>query len=118
MMSDVVYKILGTSEKSYAKYPGASSLQDMINFGFSFVESEDHMVTSVVTNNEMMTRILRESEDAYVEFDGEALGTLLTAKLYVHGNIKGQRIIFANVDYTTVLVLDADHEIEIPDKEF
>lgn len=109
-MISIVHDILSARVKSYATFPGSGTLQDRINYGFSFVECEDHMVTAIVVNASTMGQILKTCSDTVFDPKGESYGQVLTAQLYLHRNLPDGRIIFSNIDASTVLVLDPNQE--------
>lgn len=114
-MTSIVHDILSARVKSYATFPGSGTIQDMLNYGFSFVECEDHMVTAILVNAPTMDQIFKTCTDTVFDPKGESYGQLLTAQLYLHRNLADGRIIFSNIDASTVLVLDPNREEPIAD---
>jgi hypothetical protein len=104
-VSDLASAILGSSYKAVAEFPGKGTLRDMLNFGFSYVETEDNMVTHILAYPSVILKILRVMPEAELDPEGEVLGSLFTAKLLSSKKVKENRIVFANEQQTVVLVL-------------
>lgn len=102
-MTDLTHQILNAPKIS-AEFSG--SLSDALNFGFSYVESEDHMVSYLLASPKTVQRILREQDESVLDPDQESIGHLWTAKLLCSKKVQESRIIFANESLLTVLLLD------------
>lgn len=70
---------------------------DMLNFGFGYMESQDHVVSSVLASPAMMKRILAEP-DAVLEPTETQLGRIRTALLLVTPKLSDNQVVFANAD--------------------
>jgi len=109
-LSSITHQILNISDRAVVDFP-SESLGDALNFGFSFVESEDNMVAYVLVSPAMALRILREIKESTLSPNGEILGGLWTSNLIVSSKIRDNRIIFANHGLTVVLVMDLSSSI-------
>lgn len=105
-MTELEDRILYSENKAYADFPGEGTLNDKLNFGFSFVECQDHFVEYVVANPKMMTKILREIEDSAVDPGDGTIGKLWTASLVVSKKMRDEKLVFSNGGHTAVLFLD------------
>ena len=105
-MNSITHQILNISDRAVVDFPSEESLGDALNFGFSFVESEDNMVAYVLVSPAMALRILREVKESTLNPNGEILGGLWTSNLIVSSKIRDNRIIFANHSLTVVLIMD------------
>lgn len=108
MNTEATHRILNSAYRAYTEVPGGGSVADALNFGFSYVESQDHFVEYVVANPVMMHKILREVSDARLEPDDNKIGKLWTANLVVSRKVKNDRLVFSNGGHTAVLFLDTD----------
>ncbi len=86
----------------------ARSLGDVMNYGFSYIESEDHIVEFIVANNRTMKQIFSEVEDSELKPEGEFIGDLWTAKLLLSQKLQDEQIIFSNNTFSVVINLDLD----------
>ena len=107
-MTDALTLEILKTPKVYAEFSG--ELNDALNFGFSYVESEDHMVSFVLVSPEMALRILREIPETTLDPDQEILGKLWTADLLCSRKVKEDRIMFANEPLSTALTLQLKPE--------
>ena len=78
----------------------------MVQFGFSFVESEDHFVAWVVAHPKRMKDIICSISDSVLDPDKESIGSLWTAKLITSKKFNENQVIFANTEMNVVLFLD------------
>jgi len=85
-----------------------TTLKDAITFGFSYIESEDHIVEYVVANPVMLKRIFGEIRDSALIVDGDAIGRLWTAKLLVSDKLADSQILFSNNTFSAVINLYTD----------
>lgn len=102
-MNDLICQILA-APRVMADFSG--NLSDALNFGFSYVESEDNMVAFLVASPNTVLKILREIDEAVLDPDDKALGTLWTAKILCSKKLPENRVIFANESLLTVLLID------------
>lgn len=78
-------------------------LLDALNFGFSYIESEDHLVEYVAVNAHMAKRVLGEIQDSTVEPVQGFIGRLWTAQLLVSTWLKDDQILFSNTTFSAVV---------------
>jgi len=103
--SDITYGVLNSINLARMSFPGGDNIDDILNFGFSYIESEDNFVSYVIGNSKVMKRIFGEMPESILEPTKEHLGKLWTASLIFSKKVKDNHIIFSNLDYSTVLVL-------------
>jgi hypothetical protein len=104
-MDDVVWHVL-SSKKSIAYYPRPEGeFEDILNFGFSFIEHEDHVPEYIIADPKMITRMIKEIDKFSLCADKPYIGELWTAKVYMTGKIKNTSLYFSNVDFSVVLNL-------------
>jgi len=103
MTDSLVVQILN-APKTSADFSG--DMADALNFGFSYVESEDHMVAYVLASPSTVLDILRTVEESMLNPDQEIVGDLWTAKLLCSKKVPDSRIIFVNDFLSTALLLD------------
>jgi hypothetical protein len=94
-------------------YFGPGELSDLLSFGFSFVEHEDHCVEYILVSPTMAKRIIQEIEEITLTIETNYLGFLWTAHVILTDKINDDRIIFANKDYSVVLDLNTRTTQEI-----
>lgn len=112
MYENKAFEILQSADRAYADFPGDGSLNDKLSFGFSFIESHDHLVEYIIANSKMMQRILVEIPEAKLNPTQESLGQLWTADLLTSEKIKDNRVVFSNGGSTAVLFLETNpHKI-------
>jgi len=110
LVSDVVH----SKAKIQVEFKG-ETLEDALNFGFSYLESEDHIVQYIVVNSKTMKRIFGEINDSILKPKGESLGELWTAKLLLSNNLKDSEIFFSNNTFSAVIsqsTLSSEGDIE------
>ena len=78
------------------------NLQDALCFGFSYIESEDHITNYIVANKKIMKNIL-SLPDSVLEPSIDSIGVLWTAKLLVSNKLKDNHIIFSNNSFSAVV---------------
>lgn len=103
---EIVFEILQSSARVNTDFPGQGDLNDMLNFGFSYVEHKDNYVSHIVTNPKMMKQIIATVSEATIDPRGQSIGRLWTADLIVSHKIKRNHIVFSNIDQTAVLDLN------------
>jgi hypothetical protein len=107
MPNDVIWNVLSSKNKSVASYPRPEGeLEDILNFGVSFIEHEDHISEYIVADPKMTKRMIKEIEEFRLCCDGQPyIGRLWTSKVYITEKIKGPSLYFSNVDFSVVLHL-------------
>jgi hypothetical protein len=88
------------------------TLENALNFGFSFLEQEDHIVEYVVTNAKTMKKIFGEIPESVLKPDGETIGLLWTSKLLLSDKLADSHIIFSNSSYSIVIDIDLNSDEE------
>lgn len=83
-----------------------TNISDIMNFGFSYIEHEDHIVEYIVSNSTIMKKIFGEVNDSVLKPEGESIGELWTAKLLLSNKLKDKEIIFSNNIFSVVINLD------------
>ena len=107
VMTKCVHDIM--SSKAKISLPcAARSLSDVMNYGFSYIEHEDHIVEFIVANNKTMKQIFGEVEDSELNPEGEYIGDLWTAKLLLSPKLQDKQIVFSNNSFSVVINLDLD----------
>jgi hypothetical protein len=82
------------------------SISDALNFGFSYIESEDHVVEYVVANPRVMKRIFAKVQDSSIKLESNAVGELWTAKLLLSEKLSDSQIFFSNNTFSAVINLN------------
>lgn len=82
------------------------SVKEALNFGFSYIESQDHVVEFIVANPLIMKGIFKDVPDAKVIIDDTAIGELWTAKLFLSDKLKNNQILFSNSNFSAVINLN------------
>lgn len=85
---------------------GVESLEDSLNYGFSYIEHEDHIVEYIVANRNLMKRIFGEVYDSVLKPEDKAIGELWTAKLYLSDKLSDKQIFFSNSTFSVVINLN------------
>jgi hypothetical protein len=112
-MNDVVKDIMYSKVKEHLTFK-VDNLLDALNFGFSYLDSVDHVVTYVITNSRNMKKIFAEIPESVLRVDNESIGELWTAKLLVSDKLKNSQIVFSNNVFSAVINLNLypDQETE------
>jgi hypothetical protein len=95
-------EILNSKSKVRLPFKG-ESLKDALNFGFSYLEYEDHMVHFIMAGPTMMKRIFAEISDAVFDLDHEKVGQLWTAELLYSKKLKDNELVFSNEVFSAVI---------------
>jgi len=104
-MTKITHDIV--SSKTKVSLPcSARSLGDVMNYGFSYIEHEDHIVEFIVANNKTMKDIFGQVQDSVLKPNGEFIGDLWTAKLLLSDKLQDQQVIFSNNTFSIVINLD------------
>lgn len=102
----IVPGVVHAKKKMDVHCKGVESLEDSLNYGFSYIEHEDHIVEYIVANNKLMKRILGEVRDSVLKPEEDAIGELWTAKLYLSDKLSDKQIYFSNSVFSVVLNLN------------
>ena len=116
-MLDTIRSIIHTKNKISLQFPyagildqpvyfGEGEISDILGFGFSYVEHEDHTVSHIIATPTWTKKILREIDQINLCVEQEYIGTLWTAKLYISDKIPEDHMIFSNQDRSVVLDLN------------
>ncbi len=105
-MMNVIPDIIHSKLKIDLSCKGVESLEDSLNYGFSYIENEDHIVEHIVTNRVMMKRIFAEVRDSEIKQEGKSIGELWTAKLYISDKLSDKQIFFSNSIFSVVINLN------------
>jgi hypothetical protein len=100
-VSDVVY----SKAKVKVQFNG-KTLKDAMTFGFSYFDSEDHIVEYVVANSRNLKKIFGEIPDSILRLENGALGQLWTAKLLLSDKLTDSELFFSNNTFSAVIRLD------------
>jgi hypothetical protein len=87
-----------------------NTIKDALNFGFSFIESEDHVVEYVVANNVVTKKIFAQISDSKVDMEDGAIGSLWTAKLLLFNKLSDNQILFSNNTFSAVINLNLNSD--------
>jgi hypothetical protein len=110
-MEKITAEIFYSKAKLQIDFKG-NTIEDTLNFGFSFIESEDHVVEYVLANSNVMKKIFSQIDDSMISTEGGALGYLWTAKLMLLNKLSDSQIFFSNSSFSAVINLNLN-----PDKE-
>jgi hypothetical protein len=111
MMQKTIENILCSTKKTSMDFRG-NDLYDALCFGFSYIESEDHVVNYIVANGNVMKKILAEVPEAILNPTQQALGELWTAKLLVSNKLNDKRIVFSNERFSAVININTNIDKE------
>jgi hypothetical protein len=89
------------------------TIKDALNFGFSYIESEDHVVEYVVVNNNIAKKILAQTPDSVINMEDGAIGNLWTAKLLLFNKLSDSQILFSNNTFSAVINLNLNPDEEL-----
>lgn len=106
MTTKIVSDII-TSKTKVTVTCDIKTVTDALNYGFSYIEHEDHIVEYIVANSKIMKKIF-SLEDSKLSPHGESIGTLWTAKLLLSNKLNDKQIAFSNSNFSVVLNLDLD----------
>ena len=110
---NIVPGVVHAKKKIYLHCKGVESLEDSLNYGFSYIEHEDHIVEHIVVNSTLMKRIFGEVNDSLIKIEDGAIGELWTAKLYLSDKMSDEQILFSNSVFSVVINLNLNpKEIE------
>jgi len=97
--------IMRSRTQETIQYP-LESVSDALLFGFSYMESRDHIVEYVIASPEMIKRIFAEIPDSKVNPSEEALGSVWTAKLLISDRLTKNQLLLSNCTYSAVVKVD------------
>jgi len=113
---EIVKNILRSKKKVVMDFPqsgavgpayfGLGELSDILSFGFSFVEHEDHCVEYLLVSPGTAKKIIQGIGFFQLTVDTDYLGVLWTAQVCLTDKIDNDRIIFSNKDLSVVLDLN------------
>lgn len=113
---DIVKQILWAKNKVTMTIPeqgtsnlvclGIGELSDLLSFGFSYIEQEDHCVSHVLVSPLVAKRIVQEIDAFYFTADTPYAGVLWTAQMIVTDRVRDFNIVFSNEDQSVVLDLN------------
>lgn len=101
-----IFDILTSKERVHADFPGDGRINDILNFGFSFIESQDHFVEYIVAHPLIIKEILKEIPESKLDPTTESIGKIWTADLLSSKKMRENRIAFSNGGSTAVLFLN------------
>jgi hypothetical protein len=104
----MLHDLLGCRNKVRVSFK-ANSLKDALNFGFSYLEHEDHVVHYIATNPTVMKKLFIEMPESVLNPDQEFIGELWTAKLLVSKRLKDDEIILSNQVFSAVIDLNLNN---------
>lgn len=105
MLKRIIPEIIYSKTKNVLKSPGVT-LEDAINFGFSYVEHKDCIVEYIVSNKRIMKRIFGEIADSKVNPEHGSIGALWTAKLLLSDRLSDKHLIFSDSQFSAVIDID------------
>jgi hypothetical protein len=85
---------------------GVESLEDSLNYGFSYIEHKDHIVEYIVANSALMKRIFGEVRDSVLKLESGSIGELWTARLFLSDRLSDKEIFFSNSIFSVVINLN------------
>ncbi len=91
---------------------GIESLEDSLNYGFSYIEHNDHIVEYIITNNTTMKRIFGEVRDSVLKPESGSIGELWTAKLFLSDRLSDKEIFFSNSMFSVVINLNLNPNLK------
>lgn len=98
--------LIYSKAKIYMYCKGGETLEDSLNYGFAFIEHEDHIVEYIVANNHLMKRVFGEVFDSVLKPEKEFIGELWTAKLLLSNKLFNSQILFSNNIFSVVINLN------------
>jgi len=114
-MNNTVSDIFYSRAKVGLDFKG-TSIKDALAFGFSYIESEDHVVEFIAANPKVMKKIFEETLDSKINMRYGAIGELWTARLLVAEKLQDNQILFSNNTFSAVINLNLNqNNKEFPD---
>lgn len=107
-MNNTVSDIFYSKAKMHLDFKG-DSIKDAVLFGFSYIESEDHVVEYIAANPTNMKRIFENVPDSRIKMRAGAIGELWTARLLVAEKLQDNEILFSNNTFSAVINLNLNN---------
>ena len=104
-VSDLISNIISSKAKVRLEFTG-QTIRDALNFGFSYIESEDHVVQFVIANGAVLKKIFTEIPESILQPKKESLGYLWTANLLCSERLRDSQIVFSNNTFSAVINLN------------
>lgn len=101
LASDIYY----SKAKTTLEFKG-DSIKDALSFGFSYIESEDHVVEYVAASPVVMKKIFEQIIDSKIKMRAGSIGELWTARLLVSDKVNDNQILFSNSTFSAVINLN------------
>lgn len=105
MFKNVIPEIIYAKTKNKLKSP-RGTLKDALNFGFSYIEQQDHIVEYIVANKRLMKKIFGEIPDSVINPEYRFLGDLWTAKLLLSNKLSDSQLLLSNSEFSVVIDID------------
>lgn len=102
IVPDIIYSKIKTS--LYCK--GGETFEDILNYGFAYIEQQDCIVSYIVSNNHVMKRIFGEIPDSILKPRKHYIGDLWTAKLLLSNKLFDSQILFSDSAFSVVVNLN------------
>ena len=109
-MKDTATDIIYSKARVSLPFKGRT-LKDAMDFGFSYIESEDHVVQYIVANPNVLKKIFGEVPDSKLKIEGDSIGELWTAKLLVYDKLMDSQILFSNNTFSVVINLNTNPDL-------
>lgn len=106
-----VFDILHSNYKAYADFPGKGTFNDILNYGFLFIESQDHLVEHIITNPKMLKKLISNVKDIEIDPVDNAIAKLWTSDIMLSNKLPDNQIVFSNGGQTAVLFLKIDSKV-------
>ena len=111
MTHSLVSSVVNSKTKIQVPFVG-KDIKDAMNFGFSYFDSEDHIVEYIVASPKNLKRILGEINDSVLDPEGDSLGRLWTAKLLLSSKIGDSDLFFSNNTFSAVIHINLNPHSE------
>jgi len=110
-MNNIASDVFYSQAKIKIDFKG-NDIKEAVNFGFSYIESEDHCVNYIVANPRNLKNIFVDIQDSVVKVDEGSIGELWTAKLLVSEKLTDSEILFSNETFSAVINLNLNSNEE------
>lgn len=111
-MKNVVPDIIYAKTKDCLKSPG-KTLPDALNFGFSYIEQQDHIVEYIVANKNVLKKIFGKMDDSVLNPEKKSLGELWTARLLLSNKLTDKQILLSNSGFSVVIDIDLNPDLDL-----
>ena len=109
---NTIHDILNSRNRVLLSFKG-ESIKDALQFGFGYLEHEDHMVHYIAANPKVMKKILMEVPDASLTLPhGSRIGNLWTAQLILSEKLNDDQVLFSNEVFSAVIDLNLNPYME------